>query len=249
MSNHLHLLVCDESAELADWACYFLGNLARAVNRIRGRWGTFFQRRYSAEPVLDVEALHERLVYVATNPVKAGLCRHHRNWPGVLLFAETRLPKVVPVSWMNRSRRLASGDVGVSPELDALRVDALLVVAPVPSIDSEDVASVAQAVEARERSLANDRPRTRRRTMTRARVLAQSWSSAPPDPKRSPRPLCHASDPGLRRAFVLGLEAFVSAFREASAIHRSGAGGIRFPEWSFPPGSSLVLPADSLLPT
>ena len=52
MSNHLHLVVCDQSAELADWASYLLGNLARGVNRIRGRRGCFFERRYSAEPIL-----------------------------------------------------------------------------------------------------------------------------------------------------------------------------------------------------
>jgi REP element-mobilizing transposase RayT len=249
MSNHLHLLVCDESAELADWAGYFLGNLARAVNRIRGRRGTFFERRYSAEPILDVEAVHERLVYVVTNPVKAGLCRHARDWPGVVLFAGTRESESVPVRWLDRSQWRTSGGSGASVETGPVPVDGLVVVDPVPAIDSEGVASVAQEVEACERSLADQRAKTHRRTMTRARVLAQSWRSAPKDPKHSARPLCHAADRRLREAFVRGLEAFVSAFREASAMHREGAREVRFPEWSFPPGGPFVVPADSLLAT
>jgi hypothetical protein len=247
MSNHLHLLVCDESAELADWAGYFLGNLARAVNRIRDRTGTFFERRYSAEPVLDVEALHDRLVYVVTNPVKAGLCRRARDWPGVVLFAEGGVSESVPVSWKDRSLKEegGGGDAGVETQ----RVDGALVVDPIPSLDSQEVARVAQGVEARERSLAEERSRMRRRPMTRAQVLAQSWHSAPSDPKRSPRPLCHAADPGLRKAFARGFEAFVSHFREASERFREGAREIRFPEWSFPPGGPLVLPASSALAT
>jgi REP element-mobilizing transposase RayT len=249
MSNHLHLLVCDESAELADWASYFLGNLARAVNRIRGRRGTFFERRYSAEPILDVEALHDRLVYVVTNPVKAGLCRRARDWPGVVLFAGEGVSESVLVSWRARSRNEEAG-VGEAVASEAApRVDGVLVVDPIPALDSEAAASVAQGVEARERSLADERSRTRRPTMTRVRVLAQSWRSAPRDPKRSPRPLCHAADPRLRKAFVRGFEAFVSSFREASAMLREGARELRFPEWSFPPGGPLVLPAGAPLAT
>ena len=246
MSNHLHLLVCDESAELADWAGYFLGNLARAVNRIRDRTGTFFERRYSAEPVLDVEALHDRLVYVVTNPVKAGLCRRARDWPGVVLFAEGGASELVPVSWMDRSRKEVSGGDSLCSEAC---VDGILVVDSIPSLDSEDAASVAQGVEAREHSLAEERSKAGRRTMTRARVLAQSWRSAPKNPKRSSRPLCHAADPGVRKAFARGFDAFVSTFREASAMLRDVAREIRFPEWSFPPGGPLVSPGRSALAT
>ena len=242
MSNHLHLLVCDESAELADWASYLLGNLARAVNRIRGRTGTFFERRYSAEPVLDVEALHDRLIYVVTNPVKAGLCRRARDWPGVVLFAQEGVSEAVRVSWMDRSRQ---EEAGASPE--SQRVDGTLVVDPIPSLDTEDAAHVARGVEARERALADARSRTHHRPMTRTRILAQSWHSVPRDPKRSPRPLCHAADPGLRAAFTRGFEAFVSLFREASERLREGGREIRFPEWSFPPGGPLTLPSGSHL--
>ncbi len=104
MSNHLHLVVRDELGELAPWASHFLGNLARAVNRIRGRSGTCFQRRYSAEPILDEEALIDRIVYVAANPVKAGLCKRVRDWPGVLLVASEGKTQKIPVTWVDRDK-------------------------------------------------------------------------------------------------------------------------------------------------
>jgi REP element-mobilizing transposase RayT len=251
MSNHLHLLVCDESAELSDWAGFFLGNLARAVNRIRGRRGSFFERRYSAEPVLDVEALHDRLLYVVTNPVKADLCRRAKDWPGVVLFAASQKRTVVPVSWVDRSgmQKGNADDTGASLAAAAVRVDGVLVVDPIPALDSEGSASVAQAVREREQTLAKGRPKQRRRMITRARILAQSWRSAPRNPKRSRRPLCHAADRGVREAFVRGFRAFVSLFQEASAMLRDGVQGARFPEWSFPPGGPLVLPAGSPMAT
>jgi hypothetical protein len=80
-------------------------------------------------------------------------------------------------------------------------------------------------------------------------VLAQSWRSAPRLPKRSFRPLCHAADLRIREAFARGFQAFVSGFREASAMFRDGVREIRFPEWSFPPGGSLVTCVGSDLAT
>ncbi len=61
LSNHLHLVVRDQKGELAAWASYFLGHLAKSINRIRKRRGTCFERRYSAEPILDEEALLQAL--------------------------------------------------------------------------------------------------------------------------------------------------------------------------------------------
>ena len=103
MSNHLHLLVSDTRGELGGWASHFLGNSARAVNGIRERRGVVFERRYAAEPVLDDAALLDRLVYVVTNPVKAGLCEKAQQWPGVVLWAAGEEPERLEVSWIESS--------------------------------------------------------------------------------------------------------------------------------------------------
>ena len=51
---------------------YFESNLAKAVNQIRNRTGTVFHRRYSAEQILDDNALVDRVLYIVMNPVRAG---------------------------------------------------------------------------------------------------------------------------------------------------------------------------------
>jgi len=239
MSNHLHLLVRDTRGELAGWASYFLGNLARAVNGIRERRGVVFERRYAAEPVLDEVALLDRLVYVVTNPVKAGLSEESRQWPGVMLWAAGEEPEQREVSWIDRGpyrrachRAKKRGEAPPDPE--RFRTSGTLVLHPLVGCRP------AEAIEAREHELASGRERSGRRAMTREEVLGQDWHAAPPRAKRSPRPACHTSERGLRQAFLEGFREFVESFRQASAQWREGCRDVLFPPWSYPPGCPLV---------
>jgi hypothetical protein len=248
MSNHLHLLVRDTQGELAAWASYLLGNLARSINAIRERWGVVFARRYSAEPVLDDAALLDRLVYVVTNPVNAGLCKQSRHWPGLVLWTSAGEPELREVSWVGRkayrnARYQARQRGEAPPSPDRFRIRGTLVIHSIPAeIDSgsEGRCEIAEAIAARERELAVDRRRSGRPAMTRREVLAQDWQAAPRHPKRSPRPACHTTERSLRKAFIEGFRDFMGAFREASAQWRSGIRNATFPPWSYPPGGSLV---------
>ena len=247
LSNHLHLVVRDQDGELAAWASYFLGHLAVAVNRIRKRRGACFERRYSAEPILDDEALLDRLIYVIVNPVKAGLSRSASKWPGVVIFASKNKTEEIAVSWVDRNAyrsarykaRLRGEPI---PHADPFRVSGRLLVG---SFDGADASrglgnEITAAIEAKERELGVERRRAGRKTLTRKQVLSQSWRAAPRRPNRSPRPLCHTSDLGLLKKFREGYREFVSLFREASELFRGGDRNTSFPDWSFPPGCPLV---------
>ena len=246
MSNHLHLLVRDTRGELAAWASYLLGNLARSLNALRQRCGVVFERRYSAEPVLDDAALLDRLAYLVTNPVSAGLCTQSRHWPGLRLWSRAGEPERREVSWVGRPayrsacyRARQRGQA--PPDPDGFRVGGRLVIWPLPTQrGSEGSGEMAEAIAARERELAAERRGSGRPALTRRQVLAQDWRGAPRHPKRSPRPACHTTERGLRQAFLEGLREFVGAFREASAQWRLGIRHVAFPPWSYPPGGSLV---------
>lgn len=228
MSNHVHLLVRDSNGELADWACYLLGNLARAINRIRDRSGVVFGRRYSAEPILDHEALRDRLVYVVTNPVQAGLCGRGRDWPGVSLWS----------AGGDIERHRVSVGVGRGEGADP----GCVVVHPLPECSAGEVS---RDIAETERRLRLERVRAGTGVLGLARVRAQDWRARPRDPKRSSRPPCHTTDRKLRSSFLESFRTFVAAFRAASAELRSGALDITFPPWSYPPGRPIVrvLPA------
>lgn len=240
MSNHLHLVVHDRNGELAAWASFFLGNLARAVNRIRKRSGSFFERRYSAEPILDNDALIDRLIYVVTNPVKAALCKRVSEWPGIVLWSEEGVAFERGISWIDRDaqrRATSTPRDGGQPLIvpGRIRID------PLPG-DGGSPLNLAETIRVREQELANEHRAERRKTLTKARVLAQRWHAAPRRPKRTPRPLCHASDPALRRAFTEGFREFTALFRDASEQLRSRAASAHFPDWCYPPGRPLLRP-------
>ncbi len=246
MSNHLHLVVHDQTGQLAAWASYFLGNFARAVNRVRGRTGSCFARRYSAEPILDDEALVERLVYVVTNPVKAGLCSRVDQWPGTVLFARGPCQEEIPVFLIDRDLQRQATERArrrgeAPPGRETFRVQKNLVIDPLDAeINRAEGAGLIVAIEVREAELAAERREAGLRPLGAARVLAQSWHAAPRHPKNSPRPPCHAASEALREAFLEGFLFFVGLFREASERLREGALHIVFPQWSFPPGRPLV---------
>jgi REP element-mobilizing transposase RayT len=57
MSNHFHMLLQAFFLNFPD----FQSSVARELNRLHGREGKFFERRYSSEQVLDDEAFLDRL--------------------------------------------------------------------------------------------------------------------------------------------------------------------------------------------
>jgi REP element-mobilizing transposase RayT len=248
LSNHLHLVVRDDAAELAPWASYFLGNLARSVNRIRNRSGSFFERRYSAEPILDDEALLDRIVYVVANPVKAGLCRKSQDWPGVVLVSRSGLAEAITVPEtghrvLSRKRHA----VPSSKEENASDNDtqSLLIVDPAPDSQGANGRRLRDAIEAREREIQNELRSLGRKPLTRRQVLAQDWHAAPKQPARSHRPSCHTTVRHLREAFSEGFRHFTDLFREASERLRAGKQAA-FPHWCYRPGHPLLRPTIAL---
>ncbi len=63
----------DQGGDLSAFLEYFIGNLAREINVLRGRSGTVFPRRFSAEEILDDEAFAGRIRCTLLNPADARL--------------------------------------------------------------------------------------------------------------------------------------------------------------------------------
>jgi REP element-mobilizing transposase RayT len=98
LSNHFHLLVWARGAALSTFMQYLRANLSRKVGRLVDWSGGFWERRYSAEPVLDDAALVGRLRYVLAHGVKEGLVERSAEWPGLTCLPQLlgRKPPVQP---------------------------------------------------------------------------------------------------------------------------------------------------------
>jgi putative transposase len=87
MSTHEHLVLTDVQGRLPD----FLRRLHRLVSlgtKVLRKWEgpTWDHERSSVVRLLTEQAVIEKLAYVATNPVKAGLVHSAKDWPGITVL-------------------------------------------------------------------------------------------------------------------------------------------------------------------
>jgi len=87
MSTHEHLIVTDPQGRYPE----FLRRLHRLVSlgtKVLRKWEgpTWDPEQTSVVRLLTEQALIEKLSYVMANPVKAGLVRHARDWPGITVL-------------------------------------------------------------------------------------------------------------------------------------------------------------------
>jgi REP element-mobilizing transposase RayT len=239
-SNHFHLLVWARGASLASFMQYLRANLSKKVGRLVDWRGGFWERRYSAEPVLDDTALVGRLRYVLAHGVKEGLVEKCAQWPGL-----TCLPQLLGAArrlfpWFNWTKRWSKRGSGGRAEGEGRFAEQWaepveLEVAPLPCwVEKSEkerqgaVRELLQEVEAE--ACARGKP-----ALGAQAVQAQHPHTRPERLKRSPRPLGHASTRQALRELREQYRAFVAVFREAAARWRRGDFLARFPRFSFPP--------------
>jgi putative transposase len=81
MPNHYHLLVETPRANLDDAMQRLNGTYATRFNRHHERTGHVFQGRYGTKLITDDSYALTVIRYIATNPVRAGLCTRPEEWP------------------------------------------------------------------------------------------------------------------------------------------------------------------------
>jgi REP element-mobilizing transposase RayT len=236
-SNHLHMLVRARASNLPDFMQYLLTNISKKIGKLRGWRGSFWERRYSAEPVLDEEALLERVRYIIAHGVKEGLVRTWREWPGLNSVPEMLGKPVRSFRWFNWSRRWAARSTkGPAAHFDPRFTESeSLTITPLPvprfarrSVWHRFVRRALQAIDTQGR---RDHPRV----LGRVGVLCQDPQHRPERPKRTPRPWCHTVSAKLRAECIEGYRVFRRAFDAASARWRTGDVTAVFPKYAFRP--------------
>lgn len=81
MPNHIHLVVGADVDALSGGMRDLLGRHARRFHRRHGTSGHLFGGRFHNVPVTDDRQVAAVVRYVARNPVTAGLCQDHGDWP------------------------------------------------------------------------------------------------------------------------------------------------------------------------
>ena len=115
-ANHYHLLlVAHEQQDVSRFMHHAAGNLSKEVNRVRGRRGPLWERRYSGIVVSsEPEEQWSRLKYLISHSVKEGLCVRPYDWPGVHCARSLVTGEPLEGYWFNRTKEWAARNRGLN---------------------------------------------------------------------------------------------------------------------------------------
>ena len=238
LSNHVHLLVTARGNSLSSFMQYFLGNVARKVGRLVDWADSFWQRRFSAEPVLDDEAAVGRLRYLLAHGVKEGLVRTPEECPGLscLPLLRSEKPKVeLHFHWAKRWRKGALVKGGEDKWNKRWAEEVLLKLVPLPCWAHLSFEERQRKLDSLLEDIAQEWAPRHEEVKGAQAVREEDPHKKPLRTKKSPRPLCHVSTKEGFRLFREGLRAWVAAFDQASARFRQGHWHVEFPPWAFRP--------------
>ena len=237
MTNHIHLVLTDTQSQLSDFMMRFNGLLARDINAIDEIKGRFFERRYAASQILDLDAIVDLIVYTVCNPASANLVEDFEQWPGLsgsfVSLAPQPFQRTDRRAFYRALRQAQQTGLPVN-ETDFVQSRTLRLVG-VHGIPTERVEA---AIAERQRAL-----QAKRRGPVlgvRAVLAVDPFDTPSSSSSKRPNPLCHTSLVDRLADFRNGWRAFVDAYKQASARFRNGHFGVAFPPWSFRPFCPLI---------
>jgi REP element-mobilizing transposase RayT len=230
-SNHLHLLVRAPRCNVPQFMQHLLTNLSKKVGAVVGWRGAFWERRYSAEPVLDDEALIGRIRYILSHGVKEGYVATCREWPGLSsleMMLDDQPRRYRWFHWSDRwKERRAGKPCGRFDERCARGEDLVLARVPLPAF--QDPTTRRRTLESMVQAIEEHGAEKHKRFRGRDWVLAQRPQHRPERPARSPRPLCHTTSRQLLDEYREKVRTYTTLFRTASPRWRSGDFTAQFP--------------------
>lgn len=217
MSTHGHLMEDDPLGHDVEFREHFHKMFAKCQNAYRGRWENLWA---SEEPcvvdIMTADDLMEKLVYIATNPVKDGLVERVHHWPGPN-FVRALLTGTPMKAYRPRHFFRENGTMPVEVEL-VLRLPDYI----------EDKPAFLETLRRRitdvEEHFIRERAKTGRRIVGRRRVLRTSWRDSPTtrEPRRNLRPRVAARDKWTRIVALQQNKEWQLEYRDARAKWLSG---------------------------
>lgn len=226
MSNHYHVVIYDHDGRYPEFVEHFHKLLARSQNCLRGRRENFWaSEQASVVRLLDRNAVLDKLVYTAANPILAHLVDRVYHWPGVNGLAALLKARTMKASRPRHFFRL-NGEMPQEVELQ-------LSIPPELGPASDVIAELRARINAVELEHDTLRRHTGKRVLGRRAVLQQSWRSYPisDEPRRKLRPHMASRNRWAKMEALLRNRVFIEQYVRARDALREG---IPIP---FPPGT------------
>jgi REP element-mobilizing transposase RayT len=249
LSNHFHLVIRARGVVVARFLQFLIGNLSRKLAPLcEEPWsGTFWQGRRSVIAILDDQALIDRVRYVLAHGVKEGLVARAEQWEGLHCAAQLVDGKPRTYLWFNWTRRWLEARKKSAKGLEenestdgrggqrydrSWAEEVTLKLEPLPLWPDlsgrerrrmlQEFVDTAALVDAPKKPVGMERAKGR-------------GIEIPQSPKRSKAPLCHTTEPELKKTFLEGRIGFIEAFAAAAKEWLRGCFDVAFPPGAFRP--------------
>lgn len=253
LSNHYHFLLsaCDQD-QLSSFMHHINSNISKEINRLHGRSGPLWSRRYDAILVsVEPEAQWARLKYILANGTKEGLVASPLLWPGVQSAHTLVTGEPLEGYWFHRTKEWAARRRGEQYDRYDYATRYQVSLAQLPcarDMDAEDyqnkVSQLIQNIE-REATQARQGRQPLGAEAIRRQDPFERASNLPQ--KRSPRPNFHGASLEARATFRNASTDFYNQYYLAADSLRKGRvdAAISFPTGSFPSPLPFVGPLKS----
>jgi hypothetical protein len=227
MPNHVHDALFDPKGEIVVFYTEFHRLLAKCMNAKLGRWENFWASQQTNVVRLETQDdAMDKMLYIATNPVTAGLVERVMDWPGAFgyraLITGEPLRATRPTTYFDED-----GDMPAEVEM-TLRIP--------PELGDHDlfVAKLKRLVENVEDAEARKRQETGRKVLGRNAVMRRSWHESPTSksPRRGLRPSIAAKDLWRRLEAIQRRRDFLNCYRVARQALLAGT-AIPFPHGTY----------------
>ncbi len=224
LSSHYHMLVSvDDSQCLSNFQRFVNGNIATRVNKLLGRTGAFWERRFRAIPVVGDRTVQLwRLKYLMAHGVKEGLVERMGQWPGASSNAWLRDGTPLKGVWtdysaMSNARR-RKGYVEIPGQFDTVYE---LQMSPLPCFADTPATQWRSHIEQLVADIHADRDLAQakdpRPVLGVAAILAADPFSRVLRGSHGRAPTVLTNDASLRRTAIRELRTLEAIWREAAA--------------------------------
>ena len=221
--------------------CFFKGNLARELGYIHDWHGTYWQKRYSSEEILDEAGLQDIFKYITQNTVKEGLVNHPKDWKGLHGYHQLVMGKKVSGPWIDRTGYYYSVKRREGKRIDDYTKEYFIKLSPPPLWSHLSKAEYKQmciklCAEANKEAMLHRKSKV---PLGMKKVLSESVRK-PRFTKRGKRPLCRTKCIKTLKAYQKMYFVFKARFQEVSADLRQAirlgcdTASICFPEGGIP---------------
>jgi hypothetical protein len=172
-------------------------------------------------PIVDAQAVIDRVAYVATNPVTAGLVARPEDWPGVNLWRPGRIRVPRPSTYFDPE--------GAYPE----RVELNIVHPPMAGLTKREWGRrIAAAIAGRVLETRRKMKALGRSFLGAAAVMGASFEQRAVgyEARREPRPKVAATEPAAKALMLKVRKVFLAQYRAALERWCKGERDVVFPE-------------------